>query len=69
MYNYYCEDWLIDRLAGTLQSVYGTAPCVESIGNRVRLAVLVVGEDIGTVACSTTWTADRCGRVSNPRDG
>ena len=56
MYNYYREDWLIDRLAGTLQSVYGTAPCVESIGNRGRLAVLVVGEDIGTVACPM-WSA------------
>src|SRR6202022_1290961 len=25
-YNYYREDWLVDRLAGTLQDVYGRAP-------------------------------------------
>ena len=28
MYNYY-ESWLLDRYAGTLQTVYGNPPCVE----------------------------------------
>ena len=31
MYNYYREDWLVDRLAGTLESVFGHSPCVDSI--------------------------------------
>ncbi len=66
MYNYYREDWLVDRLAGTLQSVYGTAPCVESIGTRGRLAVLVAGTDVRTVDCSTTWTATDAAASESP---
>ena len=32
MYNFYREPWLVDRLAGTLQEVYGRAPCVDVLG-------------------------------------
>ena len=28
MYNYYREQWLVDRLAGTLEQAFGHAPCV-----------------------------------------
>ena len=31
MYNFYREDWLVDRLAGTLQEVYGREPCVDIV--------------------------------------
>ena len=30
MYNYYREDWLIDRLAGTAAAAFGHAPCVDT---------------------------------------
>ncbi len=30
MYNYYRESWLIDRLAGTAQTVFGHTPCVDT---------------------------------------
>lgn len=56
MYNYYREDWLIDRLAGTLQTAYGHAPCVNSTGTIGRFAVLTIGRETGAVSCSTTWT-------------
>ena len=32
MYNYYREDWLIDRLAGTVQAAFGHTPCVDLPG-------------------------------------
>ncbi|HET7814933.1 MAG TPA: hypothetical protein VFL13_11220 [Candidatus Baltobacteraceae bacterium] len=56
MYNYYREDWLIDRLAGTLQTAYGHAPCVDSTGTIGRFAVLTIGRDAGSVRCPHTWT-------------
>ena len=28
MYNYYREHWLVDRLAGTLDTVFGHPPCI-----------------------------------------
>jgi hypothetical protein len=58
MYNYY-ENWLVDRYANTIQSVYGTAPCVQvgrSIGARQE-AVLSLREDGTTGGCTTTWAA------------
>lgn len=55
MYNFYREDWLVDRLAGTLAAAFGNPPCVESIGSRGRLAVLMVGRDASIVDCPTTW--------------
>jgi len=56
MYNYYREEWLIDRLAGTLQAAYGHAPCVDSVGGEGRLAVLTVGLAPDDVECPSQWT-------------
>jgi hypothetical protein len=66
MYNYYREQWLIDRLAGTLDAAFGHAPCVDSVGGEGRLAVLTVGLDPGEVACPTTWTATELDAASTP---
>ena len=49
MYNFYREDWLVDRLAGTLAAVYGRAPCVDTFGKIGRLAVLTVASSAETV--------------------
>jgi SAM-dependent methyltransferase len=51
MYNYYREQWLVDRLAGTLAAVYGKAPCIDTTGQH--FAAL----SAGGVTCKTTWTA------------
>lgn len=40
MYNYYREDWLIDRLAATSREVFGHDPCVDRIGGPIGEAVL-----------------------------
>lgn len=59
MYNYYREPWLADRLAGTLQSAFGSAPCLDTVGDVGFLAVLTVGVETGVVDCPATseWRA------------
>jgi spermidine synthase len=57
MYNYYREDWLIDRLANTLDSVYGHPPCLDSFGDQAKMAVLTVGLQPESVGCESTWVA------------
>jgi hypothetical protein len=54
-YNYYREDWLVDRLAGTLQQVYGQAPCLDSTGHFARLALLMASPDPGSLQCPAVW--------------
>jgi hypothetical protein len=54
-YNYYRDQWLIDRLAGTLQSVYGQAPCVQSTGNAGKLALLSASVDNTAFTCPAVW--------------
>jgi spermidine synthase len=56
-YNYYREDWLIDRLAGTLQQVYGHVPCVDSTGKYGRLALLMVSASSTALQCPSVWHA------------
>jgi spermidine synthase len=56
MYNYYREDWLLDRLARTLAVVYGNIPCVDfSAGNAGRFSLLMVGREKGDVRCAAAW--------------
>ena len=59
MYNFYREDWLIDRLAGTLETAFGHPPCLDSFGNVGRQAVLTVGMTTRDTACRTTWSPSR----------
>jgi SAM-dependent methyltransferase len=66
MYNYYREQWLIDRLAGTLDVAYGHAPCVDSVGGEGRLAVLTVGLDEASVECPTIWEASDAAAAASP---
>jgi hypothetical protein len=54
-YNYYREDWLVDRLAGTLQQVYGRSPCIDATGRYGRLALLMASSTTGALNCPRTW--------------
>ena len=42
MYNYYRENWLIDRLGATLEEAFGHAPCVDRVGDDQGQAVMSV---------------------------
>lgn len=66
MYNYYREDWLVDRLAGTLAVTYGHAPCIDSVGEVGRLAVLTVALDPAAVDCETEWSATDAVAAATP---
>jgi SAM-dependent methyltransferase len=57
MYNFYREQWLVDRLAGTLQTVYDRPPCLDTVGDIGKLAVVTIGRAAESVTCATTWTA------------
>jgi hypothetical protein len=56
MYNYYRQQWLVDRLATTLQTTYGHAPCIDSYGRYGRLAVLMDAPDGRDISCGTRWS-------------
>lgn len=55
MYNFYREQWLIDRLAGTLNGVYGHPPCIDTTGLVGHFAVLTTSVDPQQVSCRTVW--------------
>lgn len=57
MYNFYREDWLVDRLANTLQVVYGKPPCVEVVGNFGHEALFLAANSPEALQCPTTWRA------------
>jgi len=54
-YNYYREDWLVDRLAGTLRQVYGHSPCLDSTGHFGRLALLMASASPAALQCPSAW--------------
>ncbi|HRA05768.1 MAG TPA: spermidine synthase, partial [Propionicimonas sp.] len=53
MYNYYREDWLIDRLAGTAEAAFGHVPCVDLVGNGQ--AVVSAALDETKQSCGTAY--------------
>jgi hypothetical protein len=55
MYNYYREDWLVDRFAGTLAAAFGRAPCIDRFESVGKQAVLTVGNSDSAVRCARTW--------------
>jgi hypothetical protein len=56
MYNFYRENWLLDRLAHTLELVYGRRPCVDSTKGYVgSFSLLLIGRTPANVSCPKTW--------------
>ena len=58
MYNFYREPWLVNRLAGTLDQVFGHPPCVDSITVVQSIAVITVGKDQAKAVCNPGTTFD-----------
>ena len=54
MYNYYREPWLIDRLAGTAEQVFGHRPCVDTFAGAQAVVTVAVEED--RQRCGTPYT-------------
>ncbi|MDT4971620.1 MAG: hypothetical protein QOG22_1763 [Pseudonocardiales bacterium] len=56
MYNFYRQQWLVDRLAGTLDSVFGHPPCVYELPTSISLAVMTAGRTVADQQCAQAWT-------------
>jgi hypothetical protein len=55
MYNFYREQWLVDRLAGTVDDVFGHDPCIYDQQQAESLAVIVAGLTPADQKCAQTW--------------
>ncbi|MFI7673814.1 spermidine synthase [Actinophytocola sp. NPDC049390] len=55
MYNFYREDWLIDRLALTAEAAFGHKPCVDALDDELRQAVITVGLQPSGQTCAADW--------------
>lgn len=53
LYNYYREDWLVDKLAGMLRTTFGTPPLVITYGGAGKAAVLVAGPGLSQIDLAT----------------
>jgi hypothetical protein len=53
MYNFYRENWLIDRLAGTAGTAFGHAPCVDTFARHQ--AVVTVAVRRSNQACASAY--------------
>lgn len=54
MYNYYREQWLVDRLASTAQAAFGHKPCVDEVGSGQQ-AVITAGVTADAQRCVSEW--------------
>jgi hypothetical protein len=55
MYNFYREQWLVDRYAGTIADVFGHPPCIYDRADANNLAVLTAGLATDDQTCAATW--------------
>ena len=63
IYNYYREQWLLDRLAGTLHTVFGQDPCQDQSSYAAndgigRFSMLVDSADPNGLTCAATWNPE-----------
>jgi hypothetical protein len=58
MYNFYRQDWLVERYANTLNEVFEQPPCVSRLGT-FNLSVLVASDDAASLDCpdEEVWAA------------
>lgn len=55
MYNYYREEWLVDRLASTMQNAFGHKPCVDVVSTAGQQAVITAGFTPEGQRCASDW--------------
>ncbi len=64
MYNYYREPWLVNRLAGTVDEVFGHSPCIDSFTAVQSLAAITVGKNADNAVCAPGTTWDRAAAIA-----
>jgi spermidine synthase len=55
MYNFYREQWLVDRYAGTVASAFGHEPCVDEVQREAGQAVISVALDATNQRCAQAF--------------
>jgi SAM-dependent methyltransferase len=55
MYNFYREAWLVDRLAGTLDTAFGHPPCLSESADAPNRAVILAGLTPADQNCQQIW--------------
>ncbi|MDP9220954.1 MAG: spermidine synthase [Actinomycetota bacterium] len=70
MYNYYREPWLIQRLAGTVETAFGHEPCLDQVGGHGRQAVIsaAVDDDDQNCAAAAAYSGVSGARVRPAND-
>lgn len=68
MYNYYREPWLINRLAGTLEEVYGHQPCLDQFTAVQSLAAMTIAKEPGNAVCAPGAVWDRAAVAAAGQD-
>ncbi|MHB1164695.1 MAG: spermine/spermidine synthase domain-containing protein [Candidatus Nanopelagicales bacterium] len=68
MYNYYREPWLINRLAGTLEEVYGHQPCLDQFTAVQSLAAMTIAKEPGNAVCAPGAVWDRAAVAATGQD-
>jgi hypothetical protein len=66
MYNYYREPWLIDRLAGTVATAFGHAPCIDTFAGAQ--AVISVAADAKDQQCKRAWQTPSSNAIAPATD-
>ncbi len=51
MYNFFREEWLIERLAGMVHVAFEQSPCVEEVGTVGGLALIMSGQGTVSIDC------------------
>ena len=52
MYNFFREEWLIERLAGMVHVAFDQPPCVEEVGTAGGLALIMAGQGTASINCT-----------------
>jgi len=68
MYNYYREPWLVNRLAGTLEEVFGHDPCLDTFTAVQSLAVISIGKQPQNAVCAEGAVWDRAAVAAAGQD-
>ncbi|MGN6485491.1 MAG: spermidine synthase, partial [Thermomicrobiales bacterium] len=55
MYNFYREQWLVDRFGGMVTDVFGHPPCLYENARTSELAVLTAGLTPADQSCTRVW--------------
>lgn len=59
MYNYYRNNWIVDKVGNSLTQVFGTPPCVDTEGEQNNwLSVFTVSQH-ASLRCQQFWSHDK----------